>query len=210
MKKLFFYITLLVSSLTFGQHETMLVASYQQANSTPVEDTYTPVARVNVGAAITATDGYINWESNNSISQTGVNYSVSGVLGGFADLTGEIFSRDTSIPIYINNTDLNTINKDLRYADDTITYTFPVANDEYEVVIYGVDYETEPKGKITINGELKETDFNWASEFGIKYMAAVKYHVTVTSGEIVVVLEGQTFGGSDYISLMAIEILKKD
>lgn len=201
----------LILVLCFNLHaQDYYLASYQQANSTPVEDTYTPVARVNVGAAITATDGYINWESNNSKSQTGVNYTVSGLYGGFFDFTGETFSRDASIPTYITSTDLNIIDNYLRYADDTITYTFPVANDEYEVVIYGADSETEPKGKITINGELKETDFNWAAEFGLMTVAAVKYDVTVTSGEIVVILEGQTFGGSDYILLMAIEILKKD
>lgn len=34
MKKIFIYIALLVSSLTFGQHEMMLMASYQQAQNT--------------------------------------------------------------------------------------------------------------------------------------------------------------------------------
>lgn len=33
MRRLFIYITLLVSCVTFGQHEMMLMASYQQANN---------------------------------------------------------------------------------------------------------------------------------------------------------------------------------
>lgn len=207
MRKLIYLI--LLFTVQFHAQDYYL-ASYQQANSTPVEDTYTPVARVNVGSAITATDGFIDWEGNNSISQTGINYSVVGFFGGFFDASGESIVRNSSVPDYINNTDLNLLDNYLRYADDTITYTFPVANGDFRIVIYGLDTETEPKGKITINGDLKESNFNWADRFGLFNAAAIQFDITVINDEIVVVFEGETFGGIDYAVVMAIEILKKD
>lgn len=198
----------LILVLCFNLHaQDYYLASYQQANAVA---TYTPVARVNIGSAITATDGFIDWEGNNSISQIGTNYSVVGLFGSFYDLSGETLTRDTSIPSYINSTDLSAIDDYLRYADDTITYTFPVANADYRIVIYGMDTETEGLGKITINGDIKESDFNWADRFGIFNAAAIQFDITVINEEIVVVFEGETFGGVDYGLVMAIEILKKD
>ena len=95
----------------------------------------TIVARVNGGGpAITSTDGYMDWEANNSSTPiTGTNYTMASTSGGTLNQVSVAWTNDDSVN-YLPTADLDTLYDLLRYGDTQ--WTFPLGNGTYTVRLF--------------------------------------------------------------------------
>lgn len=214
MRKIFIYILLLTTSLSFGQHEMMLLASHAQFKNETPPSGYQIVARVNCGGgAITATDGEIDWESNLLQTETGNNYETDGIDGFIYDSSSVTFVRHSSIPVELPDTDFQAIFDNGRSSDFPYYYKFlDFPAGDYKVRIYIGESEGHsvspyiPFG-IKINNITVASDIDVSALYGAYGAGMMEFDITSLGGDITL----ETINPSNTWAWMeAVELLKKN
>lgn len=164
-----------------------------------------PIVRINAGGtAVTATDGFANWEDNTT--GTGISYTSSS--GAIVNTSSVTWTKDSSV-LDIPDADIQVLYDVARYTNTIVTYNVPVSNGLYFVRVFlGAQIASpEPVSplSITIEGDVVVSGFQPSVAWGYRTMGSLKFPVTVIDGSITILISKDSSGGNR-VDIFAIEI----